>query len=131
MKSLSQSCPALYSSMDCSLSGSSTRGIFKARILEWVTISFCTDSAHQYVSGSFASQVSLVVKNTAVNAGDAREVDSIPGSGRYPEGEHGNPLQYSCLENPMDRRAWWATDHRVSKSQTWLTSPSTLSHYPN
>ena len=48
------------------------------------------------------------------------EVDLIPGSGRSPGGGHANPLQYSYLENPMDRRAWWATVHGVAKSQTWL-----------
>ena len=47
----------------------------------------------------------LVVKNPLANAGDIRDAGSIPGSGRSPGGEHGNPLQYSCLENPMDRRA--------------------------
>ena len=46
----------------------------------------------------------------------AREADLIPGSGRYPGGGHGNPLQYSCLENLLNRGAWWATIHRVSKS---------------
>ena len=50
-----------------------------------------------------ASQVVLVVKNPPANAGDIRDVGSIPGSGRSPGGEHGNPLQHSCLENPMDR----------------------------
>ena len=53
-----------------------------------------------------------VVKNRPANAGD---VGSIPGSGRSPEGGHGNPLQYSCLGNPMDRGAWRATVHRVAK----------------
>ena len=47
----------------------------------------------------------LVVKNPLANAGDIRDAGSIPGSGRSPGGEHGKPLQYSCLENPMDRRA--------------------------
>ena len=47
-----------------------------------------------------------------------REAGSIPGSGRSPGEENGNPLQYSCLENPMDRGAWWATVHRVAKSWT-------------
>ena len=57
------------------------------------------------------------VKNPPANAGDAREVSSIPGSERFPEGGgHGNPLQYSCLENPMDGKAWRATVHRVTKS---------------
>ena len=47
-----------------------------------------------------------MVKNTPVDAEDARDAGLIPGSGRSPEGENGNPLQYSCLENPMDRGAW-------------------------
>ena len=64
-----------------------------------------------------------VVKKLLANAGDAGE--SIPGSGRSPEGGHGNPLQYSCLENPMDRGAWWATVHRVAKSWTQLKRLST------
>ena len=51
----------------------------------------------------------LVVKNLPANVGDIRDVGSIPRSGRSPGGEHGNPLQYSCLENPMDRGAWLAT----------------------
>ena len=54
-----------------------------------------------------------MLKNPPVNAGDS---GSIPGSGRFPEGGHGNPLQYSCLENPMDRGAWQAIVHRVAKS---------------
>ena len=49
-----------------------------------------------------------MVKNLPTNAGDVRETGSVPGSGRCPEGGHGNPLQYSCLENPMDREAWRA-----------------------
>ena len=50
---------------------------------------------------------------------------SIPGLGRSPEGGHGNPLQFPCLENPLDRGTWWATVHRVTKSQTWLKWLST------
>ena len=57
-------------------------------------------------------------KNPPANAGDIRDMGSIPGLGRSPEGGHPNPLQYSCLENPKDRGAWWATVHRVTKSQT-------------
>ena len=53
-----------------------------------------------------ASQVALVVKNLPANAGDIRGPGSIPGLGRSPGGEHGSPLQYSCLENPIDREAW-------------------------
>ena len=61
------------------------------------------------------SQVALVVKNPPANAGDARDAGSIPGSGRSHGGGHGKLLQYSRLENPMDRGAWWATIHRVAK----------------
>ena len=57
--------------------------------------------------------MALVVENLPANAGDARESGLIPVSGRSPGGGQGNSLQYSCLENPMDRGAWWATDHRV------------------
>ena len=59
-----------------------------------------------------------MVKNPPPNAGDVREVGSIPGLGRSPGEGNGNPLQYSCLENPMDRGVWWATVHGVVKSQT-------------
>ena len=58
------------------------------------------------------------VKNTPANAGDAGGTSLIPGSGRVPRGGHGNPLQFSCLENPMDRRCVQTTDHRVRKNQT-------------
>ena len=64
-----------------------------------------------------ASQVALVVKNLPANAGDMRDVGSVPGSGRSPGGESGNPLPYSCLENPMDRGTWRATVHGVEKSR--------------
>ena len=63
-----------------------------------------------------ASQVALVVKNPPANAGDVKDVGSISGSGRFPGGGHGYPLQYACLENPMHRGAWQATVHRVAKS---------------
>ena len=69
----------------------------------------------------WASQVALVVKNPPANAGDVRDMVSIPGSGRSPAGGNGNPLQYSCLKNPMDRGAWQATAHGVAKSQTQLS----------
>ena len=67
------------------------------------------------------SQVELVVKNPPANAGNAKDVGSIPRSERSPGEGRGNPLQYSCLENPMDRGAWWATVPRVVKSQTWFS----------
>ena len=59
-----------------------------------------------------------MVKNPSANAGDVRDMGSIPGSGRSPGGGNGNPLQYSCLENPMNRGAWWATVHGITKSRT-------------
>ena len=68
-----------------------------------------------------ASQGALVVKNPPADAGDVRDFGSILGSGRSPEGGRGNPLQYSCLENPMDSGAWRATVHGVAKSQTRLS----------
>ena len=58
------------------------------------------------------------VKNPPANAGDIRDAGSISRSGRSPGGGHSNPFLYSCLENPMDRGAWWATVHGISKSQT-------------
>ena len=64
--------------------------------------------------------MALVVKNPPANAGDIRDRDvgSIPGVGRSPGEGHGNPLQYSCLKNPMDNGAWQAIVHRVAKSWT-------------
>ena len=69
-------------------------------------------------SGAF--QVALVVKNPPANAGDMRDVDLIPQSGRSSGGGRGNSLQYSCLGNSMDRGAWWFKVHRVVKSHTQL-----------
>ena len=68
--------------------------------------------------GRNASQVVLVIKSLLADAGDVRNMDSIPGSGRSPGGEHGSPHQDSCLENPMDRGAWQAAVHRIAKSWT-------------
>ena len=64
--------------------------------------------------------VVLVVKNLLANAGNVRDMGLIPGSGRSPGGGQGNLLQYSCLENPMDRGTWWAMVHKVAKSRTQL-----------
>ena len=65
------------------------------------------------------------MKNPPANAGDKRDVGLIPGSGRSPGGGHGNPLQYFCLENLMDRGGWQATVHGVEKNQTSLKRLST------
>ena len=61
-----------------------------------------------------------MVKNPPAIAGDIKDAGLIPGSGRSPAAGHGNPLQYFCLENPMDRGAWRATVHRLTKSLTQL-----------
>ena len=66
----------------------------------------------------WASQVALVVKNLPANAGDVRDVGSIPGSGRSSGKGHGNPLQYSCLENPMDRNLVSHTESDTAE-ETW------------
>ena len=80
------------------------------------------------VPGSMrASQVALVVKNPPANAGDTRDMGLLPGSGGSPREGNGNPLQYSCLENPMDRGAWWATVHGVTESRTRLERLSSSS----
>ena len=101
-----QLCPTLSDTMGCSLAGTSAHGIFQSRVLEWGATAF--------------SKVVLVVKNPPANAGDAKDAGSAPWSGRFPGRRHGNPLQYSCLENPTDRGTWRATVHRVPKSQTRL-----------
>ena len=63
-----------------------------------------------------------LVKNLAASAGDTKEVGLIPGSGRSSREGNGNPFQYACLENSMDRAAWWPTVHEVAKSQTRLSN---------
>ena len=68
-------------------------------------------------SHSWASQVALVVKNPPANVGDIRDLGSIPGLGRSPGEGHGNPLYYSCLDNLVDRGAWWTVVHRAAQSQ--------------
>ena len=84
--------------------------------IEKIRISLDREAHHLYQLKGFPG--SLVVKNTPANAGDIRDVGLIFGSGRFPGGGRGNPLQYSCLENPMVRGAWWATIHEVTKSWT-------------
>ena len=74
---------------------------------------FCWSCSETFL----AFQVGLVVKNLPANARDVRDTGLIPASGRYPRGGHDKPLQHSCLENSMDRGAWTAMVHRVTKSQ--------------
>ena len=70
-----------------------------------------------------------MVKNPPASTGDARDAGSIPGLGRSAGGEHGNPLQYSCLENPTDRGAWPATVHRVGNNQIRLGDKAHIHMY--
>ena len=130
-----QSCPTLSDPMDCSLTGSSVHGIFQARVLEWGAIAFSGISSH----GSYLFLFFLHIKHyidfylyildfpggsdgeeSACNAGD---LDSIPGSERSPGEGNGYWLQYSCLENSMDRGAWRATVHGVAGVRhDWVTN---------
>ena len=72
-------------------------------------------ATHSSILLEGSSQVALVVKNPLANAGDISDVGSVPGLRRSPGGGQGNPLQYSCLENPIDRGAWWVTAHGVTE----------------
>ena len=93
-------------------------------ILHWIDIG-TFDRRCQFTDQAFIKHVvALVAKNPPASAGDKREVGLIPGSGRFPGGGHGNPLHYSCLENPLDRGAWRATVHEVTESRTRLKWPS-------
>ena len=72
--------------------------------------------------------MALVVKNPLANAADRKHMGSIPGSGRSSGGGHGNLFQYSCLENPIDRGAWWSTVHRIAESDTTEATQHTATH---
>ena len=78
----------------------------------------CFSWAYQFTSK--LGLLALVVKDLPANTEDIRDASLIPGLGRFPGGRHGNPLQYSCLENSMNRGVWWALVHRLAKSQTRL-----------
>ena len=77
----------------------------------------------------WASQVALEVNNPPCNEGDGRDAGFTSGSGRSPGGGYGNPLQYSCLENPMGRGPLQATVHRIAKSRTWLKTARTHTYF--
>ena len=96
--------------------------IYKYSESQHTTISNLRFKTYLVNLDSVAFQVVLVVKNLLdnANAGDVRDTGLIPGLGRSPGGGHNNPLQYSCLENPMVRGAWWAAVHRVTHSRTQL-----------
>ena len=75
--------------------------------------------------------MALVIKNLPASAGDTRDMDLIPGSGRSPGVGSGNPLQYFCLESSMGRGGWWATVNGAAKSQTWLSTYRMTQHKYN
>ena len=94
--------------------------LLEMHIPEW-------EHLHKYAQSSLilsgelhSPQMALVVKHPPANSGDIRDTGLIPGSRRFPGGGHSNPLQYSCLKNPMNREAWQAIVHRVAKSQTCM-----------
>ena len=70
----------------------------------------------QDIETTWASHVALVVKNSPVNAGDLRDEGMIPRSGKPPGRGYSNPLQYSCLENPMDRAVWWVSEWDITEA---------------
>ena len=114
--------------MDCSLPGFFVHGILQARILEWVTVPSPGDLSNPGIEPKSPTLQAmkdkgklefLFRKESACSAGDP---GSIPGSGISPREGNGKPLQYPCLENPMDRGAWWAAVHGITKSQARLSN---------
>jgi len=130
--------------MDCNPPGSSVYGILQARILEWVAMSSCRGSSwprdqisisyqkppythththtHIYLRAYIHTQGFPGGTSGKESNCNPLDLGSITGRRRSPGEGNGNPLQYSCLENPMDRGAWWATVHGVTKSRTWLST---------
>ena len=92
----------------------SLKDLFIKQQFDWI-VSTVVFNFRRVTGVMQASHVALAVKNPSANAGDTGDSGSIPGLGRSPGGGPGNPLQDSCLENPMDRGAWQATVHRVAK----------------
>ena len=114
--------------------GKSTHSSILAWRIPWTVYSpwSCKESdTTEWLSLSlWSSQVVLTVKNLPVNSGDIKDSGLTPGSGRYPGERNGNTLQYSYLENPMDRGAWRATVHGIAKSRMWLKWLSTHTFTP-
>ena len=122
---VAQLCLMLCDPRDCSPPGSSVHGIYQARILEWVVMPFSRGSSQPrdrtcvpVVPALQADSLPAEPQGKPVNSGATGDAVSIPGLGRSPGGGNGNSLQYSCLENPMDRGALWAMVHGATKSWT-------------
>ena len=108
--------------MDYSLPGFSIQVVSQARILKCIAISFSSGSSWSRDQTWVSFPGGAVVKNPSAYTGDVRDAGSIPGSKRSPGKGNGSPLQYSYLENPMDRGAWQVTVHEVAKSWTQLSN---------
>ena len=93
-----------------------------------LALAYFSHGLYQASTGRVASQMELVVKNPPASTGDIKGTDSIPGSERSPGEGNGCPLQYSCLENSMDRGVWWATVHETAKRQPWLKRDRAWAH---
>ena len=142
---VAQLCLILCNPMKCNSPGSSVHGIFQARIMEWVAIPFFREASWprggNWVScfacrffTIWATRKATIVpyywgfpggisaKESTYNARGYRDTSSTPGQRRSPGGGDGNPFQCSCLENSMDRGAWWAVVYGVAKSQTRLST---------
>ena len=111
----------------CTESGRRSPPAQKAKLGRWVLMLLIGQHVGYFIVTSVTELLVLettnkdfpgdsVVKNLSANAGNIGDAGSIPGLGRFPGGGHDNPLQYSCLENPMDTGAWWAMVHGVAKS---------------
>ena len=132
---VAQLCPTLSDPMACSLPGSSIHGIFQAGLLEWGTIAFSAETLYCMLKFSvFVLSRNMNMNNphdgsdskeSACNAGD---LGSIPGSGRSPGEGNSYPLQYSCLESSMDRKAWQTTVHRVTNKSDMTERPTLHFH---
>ena len=123
--------PLLYSLLPSSLCSGGERK-FYCLLVVWPQTNYFSkyhfshlynrDKNKTYLTSVAGFQGGSVVKNLTANTGDARDMGLIPGSERSPEGGNSNQLQYSCLENSVDRGAWWATVHGVAKSWTQLST---------
>ena len=133
-----QSCPTLCNPMDCSPPGSSVHGILQARVLEWAAVPSSRGSSRRrdwncisYVSciDGWVLQDFLGGSDGKASVYNAGDLGSIPGLGRFPGDGNGNPLQYSCLENPMDAGAWCRLLSMQSQrvGHGWATSLSFFS----
>ena len=128
---VAQLCSTLSDPMDCSLPGSFVHGIFQARVLEWVAsaFSYTSDIVMLLCASAGTSRLGrLQLQQVAAASFRFHILDTIFTRSFFGEGD-GTPLQYSCLENPMDEGAWWAAVHGVAKSRTRLSDFTFTFHF--